>query len=358
MKILTVLGTRPEIIRLSLISRLLDAHCDHVIVHTGQNPQAELCDVFYRELGLREPNYRLEASSQDFGEQVGLILTDFHAVLNGVRPDRVVVLGDTTSGIACWAAARLGIPVFHLEAGNRCFDPEVPEELNRLVIDRLSTVLLPYTERSRSYLLAEGYSPRRIIVMGNPIGQILHHYQRKIDEHLLGPAMRDTRPGSYIVATIHRAECVDRRERLEQVLYGLELIADAFDMPVFFLTHPRTKNRLRAHGVSPRIRVCDAKGFLEFTALEQCAALVLTDSGTVQEEACIFGVPTVTVRRSTERMETVECGANMVCGFDAKAMLQAALLMRGRSGWTIPPEYVRPNVAEAAVATILGHSLM
>jgi UDP-N-acetylglucosamine 2-epimerase (non-hydrolysing) len=357
MKVLTLLGTRPEIIRLSRVIERLDAVCDHVLVHTGQNFDSTLSDVFFEELEVRSPDRHLGIRGEGFGDRVGQIIAATEPLIREERPDRLLVLGDTDSGIAAYVAKRLGIPVFHMEAGNRCFDDRVPEEVNRRVIDHSSDVLMPYTERSRMNLLREGIASERIFVTGNPIKEVLDHYSDRIDasDALLKVGVE---AGGYLLLTAHRQETVDVEERLRSLAQGIIELADELELPLICSTHPRTRNRLEAFGVSmetERVHVLPAMGFFDFVKLERHARCVLTDSGTVQEECCIFGVPAVTLRDTTERPETVECGSNMLSGVEPAAIRRCAMTVLERlTGWDPPPEYLAQDVSGTVARIVLG----
>src|SRR5580765_159297 len=243
MKIMTIFGTRPEIIRLSLVMKVLDQHCEHVTVHTGQNYDESLSDVFIRDLRIRTPNIHLGIKSKSFGGQIGNILTKIDKVLESERPDRVLILGDTNSALSAITAARRHIPVFHMEAGNRCYDDRVPEEINRRIIDHSSSVLMPYTERSKENLVNEGIERERILVTGNPIKQVLDHFVDKIDESEILEKL-DIQTHGYFLGTIHRAENVDASDRLTHIFGGLAAVAEHFQLPCLISVHPRTADRL------------------------------------------------------------------------------------------------------------------
>jgi UDP-N-acetylglucosamine 2-epimerase (non-hydrolysing) len=357
MKVMTVLGTRPEIIRLSRLIPKLDASCDHVLVHTGQNFDPTLSDVFFRDLGVRQPDISLGVRAESFGEQAGQILSGVERAIRDEAPDRLLILGDTNSGLSAVVAKRLGVPVYHMEAGNRCFDDRVPEELNRRIIDHSSDVLLPYTERSRANLLREGIPSQRVIVTGNPILEVIRHYERCIDASDVHARLGLER-GAYFLVTAHRAENVDVPERLRQLAEALRRVGDEHGLPIVVSMHPRTRSRLEAFGMTDLVgglRVMPPLGFFDFLALERDAACVLTDSGTVQEECCILHVANVTTRDVTERPETVECGSNIVAGVDPSRIATAvhAALRRERN-WTPPPEYLAPAVSDTVANILLG----
>lgn len=357
MKVMTVLGTRPEIIRLSLTIALLDRYTSHTLVHTGQNYDDRLDGLFFRELGVRAPDVRMNVRSSSFGEQAGEILSGIESILVQHRPDRLLVLGDTNSGLSAIVARRLGIPVFHMEAGNRCYDDRVPEEVNRRIIDHCSTVLMPYTGRSRENLLREGVEGRRIHVIGNPIYQVINEYEPAIAAsqvlETLGVA-----PRRYFLVTMHRAENVDREDKLRDLVAALERLHQEHGHPVICSFHPRTRAKVEKFGVDidrTGVRFLDPLGFIDFIRLERSAFCILSDSGTVQEEACIFGVPNVTLREVTERPETLDCGSNLLCGSNPDDILRhVRLVTEGPTGWQPPPEYTAPLVAETVVRIVTG----
>ena len=360
MKLMTFLGTRPEIIRLSVIIKVLDRFCKHVLVYTGQNYDENLSQVFFRELGVRQPDIDLGVQTSDFAEQVGQIITRAGEAMQKVKPDRVMILGDTNSGLAAIVAARRGIPVFHLEAGNRCYDDRVPEEINRRIIDHCSTVLMPYTNRSRDNLLREGIEHDRIFVIGNPIYEVLKTYSPEIEAgDVLGRL--GLQPRKYFLVTMHRAENVDDPERLKSLLEGLHQVEAKFQHPILVSLHPRTRDKMSQYGLAVRselIHLLDPLGFSDFVTLERNARCVLTDSGTVQEECCIFRVPNVTIRDVTERPETVECGSNILAGAEPEMIVQAVdLVLNSSCDWTPPPEYVVDHVSNTVAKIILGYRL-
>ena len=357
MKVMTVLGTRPEIIRLSRVIAKLDHLCEQILVHTGQNYDHDLNDVFMRELGVRKPDHDLAARGS-FGEQIGVILAGCERIMVEHRPERFLVLGDTNSGLAAVMAKRLGIPVYHMEAGNRCYDDRVPEEVNRRIIDHSSDVLLPYTERSRKNLLREGIPGARVFVTGNPIFEVIRHYEPLIEQsNALARLGLEAR--QYFLVTMHRAENVDVEERLRALVSGLELLADEYGKPVVCSLHPRTRDQMQRCGLDldgTAVRWLTPLGFADFIALERNALCVLSDSGTVQEECCIFHVPNVTVRDVTERPETIECGSNMLSGADPQSMARCvrAVLDQNRA-WNPPEEYLAEDVSGTVISILLGH---
>jgi len=357
MRVMTLFGTRPEIIRLSVIIKQLDRFCEQVLVHTGQNYDENLSDVFFRELDLRQPDLHLGVQAADFAAQVGQIITRSGEALAKVKPDRLLILGDTNSGLAAIVAARMGIPVYHLEAGNRCYDDRVPEEVNRRIIDHCSTVLMPYTHRSKENLLREGIERERIFVVGNPICEVLNTYSAQIEASDVLNRL-DVQPGEYFLVTLHRAENVDDPARLERLLQGLALVADTYLQPMVVSLHPRTADKMRLFGLDPqseRVRLLTPLGFFDFVKLERNARCVLSDSGTVQEECCIFRVPNVTIRDVTERAETMECGSNVLTGSAPEAILRAVdIALNSECDWMPPAEYVERHVSTAVTKIVLG----
>lgn len=358
MRVVTLFGTRPEIIRLSLVIHRIDRFAEQTVVHTGQNYDPNLSDVFFRDLELRHPDIHLGIKAPDFAGQVGQILEKSDELLSKLRPDRLLILGDTNSGLAAIIAARMRIPIFHMEAGNRCYDDRVPEEINRRIIDHCSTVLMPYTHRSKENLVREGISRERIFVIGNPIFEVLARYEKQIDTSDVLPRL-DLRPKEYFLVTLHRAENVDHPERLESYLKGLSLVAETYAKPVVVSVHPRTQDKLAKFGLapdSPRVRLLTPLAFSDFVNLERQAWCVLSDSGTVQEECCIFGVPNVTLRDVTERPETIECGSNILTGADPAGIVRAVdIALSAPAEWSAPPEYLERNVSQTVAKVLLGY---
>ena len=356
MKVLTILGTRPEIIRLSRIIEKLDQFCQQVVVHTGQSYDASLNDVFFQELKVRSPDHCLNAHGT-FGQQIGTILTESERVLLPEKPDKFLVLGDTNSSLAAIMAKRLGIPVYHMEAGNRCYDNRVPEEVNRRIIDHCSDVLLPYTERSRQNLLREGIPGERIYVTGNPIYEVIQYYDTQIRNSNILNSL-ELKTSHYFLVTMHREENVDIEKRLRSLTLALDQIQRKYELPVIISTHPRTRARIQSFGVgidNTELRFLEPFGFFDFITLERNAFCVLSDSGTVQEECAIFGVPNVTIRDVTERPETLEAGSNILSGADPESVahcVQTALELNQQ--WKPPEEYLAENVSQTVIKILSG----
>jgi len=363
MKIITVMGTRPEIIRLSRIIEKLDRSCQHVLVHTGQNYDPNLNEVFFQQLGVRAPDHYLNAQGS-LGEQLGILFLEIEKIVKNERPDKLLILGDTNSALSAIIAKRHGIPVYHMEAGNRCYDERVPEEVNRRIIDHSSDVLMPYTERSRQNLLREGIPGQRIFVTGNPIHEVIRHFEAQIQESTilqdlqLAPASGTT-PPRYFLVTLHRAENVDVEARLWELTLALERLQQKYNLPVIVSTHPHTRARMETYGIlndNPQVRFLQPFGFFDFIQLEQNAACVLSDSGTVQEECAIFKVANVTLRDVTERPETLECGSNILTGADSENILRCVdLVLAQHDRWRIPPEYLVENVSDTVVRILHGY---
>jgi UDP-N-acetylglucosamine 2-epimerase (non-hydrolysing) len=357
MKVLTILGTRPEIIRLSLLIRKLDVLCQHVLVLTGQNFDPRLSDIFFEQLGIRAPDFLLKVQGERFGIQIGDILKKSEQVLLEERPDRLLVLGDTNSALAAIVAKRSGIPVYHMEAGNRCYDDRVPEEVNRRIIDHCSDVLMPYTERSRMNLLGEGISGERIYVTGNPIYEVIQHFDPEIHRSTILKDLGLERK-RYFLATMHRSENVDIEMRLKDLTVAMDRLQHAYRLPVIISTHPHTQARMNVFDISlsnDQVRFLSPLGFFDFIALEKNAICVLSDSGTVQEECCIFKIPNVTIRDVTERPETLECGSNMLSGVNPERILQCVATVLDRKGeWVVPPEYLTEHVSDTVCNILLG----
>lgn len=357
MKVLTVLGTRPEIIRLSRVIARLDQLCDHIVVHTGQNYDQNLNDVFFQQMGVRAPDHYLGVRGS-IGEQAGGIFSKIEGILKTEKPDKFLVLGDTNSALAAFIAKRMGIPIYHMEAGNRCYDDRVPEEVNRRVIDHSSDVLMPYTERSRQNLVREGIPGNRIFVTGNPILEVLKAHEDEICRSTIFTDL-GIELGNYFLVTMHRAENVDVEERLRSLTIAFDQLQRKYQVPVIISTHPHTRSRIEKEGITnlnPNVRYLPPFGLFDFVALEQKARLVLSDSGTVQEECCIFHVPNVTIRDVTERPETIECGSNILSGAGIDSIMTCADLVLSRgTNWVPPQEYLAENVTETVAKILLGY---
>ncbi|QNK47372.1 UDP-N-acetylglucosamine 2-epimerase (non-hydrolyzing) [Brevibacterium sp. PAMC23299] len=358
MKVMTILGTRPEIIRLSLIIKKLDQYADsHILVHTGQNFTSSLSEIFFQQLKVRTPDYVLLNQQQTLGEQLAAIFSKLETILLNEKPDKVLVLGDTNSGLSSILAERMGIPVIHMEAGNRCFDLEVPEEKNRRIIDAVSSFNLPYTPQSKENLLKEGIPSKRIYLSGNPIYEVLNHYNNEIEQSVILEKLNLDKE-DYFLVTAHRAENVDHEDRLLEIMKGINLVAETYQKRIICSLHPRTKSRIELSPkleVHPLIEFHEPFGFFDFVKLEKNAFCVLTDSGTVQEECCLFHVPTVTIRKTTERPETIESGSNMLSGINAKQIVNCVKVMvNQQKDWTFPVGYDHKNVSDKVLKIILG----
>lgn len=360
MKLMTVLGTRPEIIRLSEVIRVLDNECENIVVHTGQNYDSRLNGIFFEDLRLRPPNVFLNVKASSSAEQIGQIIHRCDEVFEKEKPDRLLILGDTNSGLSAITAKRRGIKVFHMEAGNRCFDDRVPEETNRRIIDHSSDILMPYTERARDNLLSEGIDIKQIYVTGNPIFEVINKNSSmivlKISQVLDSLKIK---MNEFFLLTLHRAENVDDSKRLLSILENVNHISKQYSMSTICSLHPRTRDKLSKLKKSfNNIRFCDPFGFSDFIALERCAFCVLTDSGTVQEECCIQNIPNVTLRDVTERPETVECGANFIAGGTDRKVLETGvrLALKCKSVESNKPqEYTKNNVSHIVAKIVLAH---
>lgn len=356
MKIMTIVGTRPELIRLSLIFGALErSGIENILVHTGQNFDPRLSDIFFTELELPAPDIYMGIRAERVGEQIGAIIARSEAAMLEHRPDALLILGDTNSGLSAIAATRLGIPIFHMEAGNRCFDWSVPEEKNRKLIDHISDWLLPYTARSREHLVDEGINRAKIFVSGNPITDVLEHFRPRWEASDVLDRV-GLAAGGYLLVTAHRQETVDVPHRLASLCGGLNGLAAMFECPVVWSVHPRTAAKLAAADLQlhEAIRLEEPLGFADFVALEAAAACVVTDSGTVQEECSLLHVPAVTCRDTTERPETIECGSNVLCGVEDPQRMLACVraVIDGDRDW------ISPYAADHGVAArVVGYLL-
>ena len=319
MKVMTIVGTRPEIIRLARVMARLDATdgIDHVLVHTGQNYDHQLNQVFFDDLDLRAPDHYLGVDTSSLGAVLGGVLVETEKVLLAERPDAVLVLGDTNSCLATVMAKRMRIPTYHMEAGNRCFDENVPEETNRRLVDHVADFNLAYTEHARRNLLAEGLHPRRVLVTGSPMREVLDHFRDRIEGSDVLDRL-DLTAGGYLLVSAHREENVDSPARLRALLACLDRVHRAHDLPVVVSTHPRTRNRLEAldEGAEGDIRWLEPFGFHDYNQLQMRAACVLSDSGTISEESSILGFPAITLRDSIERPEALDSGSIMMTGLE------------------------------------------
>lgn len=360
MKVMTVVGTRPEIIRLSRVILRLDRHVDHTLVHTGQNWDRQLNEVFFEDLGLRSPDYHLGVDVSSLGRVLGDVLAKIEPVLHEVRPDAFLVLGDTNSCIAAIMAKRLGVPVFHMEAGNRCFDENVPEETNRRLIDHVADFNLCYTEHARRNLLSEGLHPRRVYVTGSPMREVLDAYMGQIeasdvlDRHELGT-------GGYLLVSMHREENVDTPENLGGLLRAIVDLQASMGLRVVVSTHPRLRDRLER--LEPKVdtsplELAEPFGYLDFVKLQRHARCVVSDSGTIGEESAILGFPAITIRNAIERPEALDAGSLILTGLSSEAIERAVKLVI--ADWDaghrpeMPAEYQVRDCSHRVVRLISG----
>ena len=357
LKVMTVVGTRPEIIRLSRVLVALDGATDHVLVHTGQNYDYELNEIFFKDLGLRSPDRFLKAAGETAASTIAAVIAGTDAALAEVRPDAFLVLGDTNSCLAAIAAKRRRVPVFHMEAGNRCFDERVPEEINRRIIDHIADINLPYSDIAREYLLREGLPADRIIKTGSPMFEVLTHYRARIDSSTVLTELK-LEPKQYYVISAHREENVDDIARLRRLLDTLELLATTSGLPVIVSTHPRTKQRLDALGrsVHKQIRFLKPLSFSDYVHLQVHSRATLSDSGTITEESSILGFPALNIRDAHERPEGMEEAAVMMVGLSAERVQQGlAILEHTVASPRIPRDYAVPDVSAKVVRLIVSY---
>jgi UDP-N-acetylglucosamine 2-epimerase len=362
LRVMTVVGTRPEIIRLSRVVTALDRHLEHSLVHTGQNYDYELNGVFFDDLEIRKPDHFLEAASETAAETIGQIVARSDGVMRAVRPDALLILGDTNSCLAAIAAKRLRIPVFHMEAGNRCFDERVPEEINRRIVDHIADVNLPYSALSREYLLREGLSPDRVIKTGSPMREVLTHYRPKIDRSAILRTM-NLKADNYFVVSAHREETIEDPRQFERLVHILDVVATTHNLPVIVSTHPRTRSRLDKSGLKTNALVDFVKplAFTDYVKLQLEAAAVLSDSGTVTEESSILNIPALNLREAHERPEGMEEGSVIMTGLDSSLVLQALEIVRHqRRGdardLRLVADYAPENVSEKIIRIIMSYT--
>lgn len=364
LKVMTILGTRPEIIRLSRVMARLDEYCNHRIVHTGQNYDYELNEVFFKELGVRKPDHFLGTGGGSLGETLGKILIESERVIHEEKPDAVLVLGDTNSAIAAIMARRMKIPIYHMEAGNRSFDRNVPEETNRKIVDHISDFNLVYTEHARRHLLSEGIQHRRIYLTGSPMREVLDHYRAGIEASDVVQRLNLSRRG-YFIVSLHREENVDNSARLRILVDTLNALAKRYQMPIIVSTHPRTRKRLDGLDnvvVDERVEYMKPFGFFDYNRLQQEAFCAISDSGTIAEEASILGFPAITPRNAIERPEGLDVGCLIMTGLDCETIIGGVdavtrmFIEREKSGLRhpVPVDYCIANTSERVVSLILG----
>lgn len=329
MKVMTIVGTRPEIIRLSEVIKSCDKYFNHVLVHTGQNWDYTLNEVFFEELGLRKPDYFLSAVGEHLGETMGNIIAKSYEVLAKESPDALLILGDTNSCLSAIAAKRLKIPIFHMEAGNRCFDQNVPEEINRKIVDHVSDVNLAYTEHSRRYLISEGIRKEHIFVTGSPMKEVLEKNIKKIDESKVLDIL-NLESRKYILVSAHREENVDDEKNFLTLMNAINNIADKYQIPIIYSTHPRSWNRIEKSGFEfhPLVQKLKPFGFFDYNKLQKNAFVVLSDSGTLSEESAMLNFPGILIRTSTERPEVLDKGTVIIGGINEHQLFQAVELSR------------------------------
>lgn len=357
---MTIMGTRPEIIRLSAVIKKADKYFDHVLVHTGQNWDYTLNEVFFKDLGLREPNYYLDSVGKDLGETMGNIIAKSYEVLEKEKPDALLILGDTNSALAALSAKRLKIPIFHMEAGNRCWDWNVSEMINRKVVDHISDINLPYTENSRRYLLEEGIDGKTIFVTGSPMREVLRDHLDAIERSTVLDDL-DLKPNNYILVSAHREENIDIEVNFMSLMNSINAVAEKYQMPVIYSTHPRSQKFIdkREFKFHPLVRNLKPFGFMDYNKLQKNAYCVLSDSGTLSEESAMLGFAGVLIRTSTERPEVLDAGAIVVGGISEATIEQAldlAVAMRdNKEEVVVPDDYRDTNVSVKVCKTIQSY---
>ena len=362
LKVMSVVGTRPEIIRLSRVLAKLDEHCEHILVHTGQNYDYELNEVFFNDLGVRKPDYFLNAAGKNAAETIGQVIIKVDQVLEEVAPNAMLVLGDTNSCISAIPAKRRKIPIFHMEAGNRCFDQRVPEETNRKIVDHTADINLTYSTIARDYLIAEGLPADRVIKTGSPMFEVLNHYMPQIDSSDVLARLGLTE-GEFFVVSAHREENVDSPKQLAKLAETLNTIAEHYNLPVIVSTHPRTRNRIEAQGIEfhPNIQLLKPLGFHDYNHLQKNAKVVLSDSGTINEESSIMNFPALNLREAHERPEGMEEASVMMVGLGVERVMQGLQVLESqpRGGERLlrqVADYSMPNVSDKVVRILHSYT--
>ncbi|MBL0968884.1 MAG: UDP-N-acetylglucosamine 2-epimerase (non-hydrolyzing) [Brevundimonas sp.] len=361
LKVMTVVGTRPEIIRLSRVMSRLDEDCDHVLVHTGQNYDYELNQVFFDDLGLRKPDHFLNSAVAGAAATIGNILIAMDSLLDQVKPDAMLVLGDTNSCLSVIPAKRKKVPIFHMEAGNRCFDQRVPEETNRVIVDHTADINMTYSDIAREYLLREGLAPDRVIKTGSPMFEVLHHYADRIDGSDVLERLGLEERG-YFVVSAHREENIDDERSFPRLVATLNMVAETYGLPVIVSTHPRTQKRIDAAGVRfhEQIRLMKPLGFHDYVKLQKSARAVLSDSGTINEESSILNFPALNIREAHERPEAMEEASVMMVGLNVERVSQALVLLERQSrtarDFRLVADYSMPNVSEKVVRILHSYT--
>lgn len=360
LKVITVVGTRPELIRLSVIIEKCDQNFNHIFVHTGQNYDYELNEIFFEDLSIRKPDYFLNVSGASLGKTIGNVISASFDLFEEIKPDALLVLGDTNSSLCIISAKRLKIPIFHMEAGNRCFDQNVPEEINRKIADHLADINLCYTENSRKYLLAEGFRKDHIFSIGSPLLEVLNRFESKIKKSEILDTLK-VKPHKYIVASIHREENLDLNDNFNNIIEALEDIAKKYELPIYFSTHPRTRKKLEALNIktSKTIHFIKPIGFTDYVALQKNAFVTLSDSGTIFEESAIMRFPAISIRTSTERPEASESGTILIGNVNKENILQSIEIMLNThlpSQMELPIEYKVQNVSTRVIRLIQSYT--
>lgn len=361
LKVMTIVGTRPEIIRLSETIKKMDKYFNHILVHTGQNWDYTLNQVFFEDLGIRKPDYYLDSVGGNLGETMGNIIAKSYELLVKAKPDALLILGDTNSALSAISAKRLKIPIFHMEAGNRCFDQNLPEEINRKIVDHISDINLPYTEHARRYLISEGYRKEHIFVTGSPLTEVLKVSEDKINNSEILNTL-GLEKGKYILVSAHREENIDNERNFLSLMNAINVIAERYQMPVIYSTHPRSQKIIEKRGFKFHSLVRSLKpfGFFDYNKLQQNAYCVLSDSGTVPEEAAILGFPAVSIRTSTERPEALDKGVIILGGITKEDVLQSVELCRAmweNNELALPvTDYIDTNVSVKVIKIIQSYT--